>query len=72
MGKEGILLRLVEAMNLIDKDNGARAVLPGAIGIAHDLLDFLDAGQHRGTPMKLALVRAMILARVVLPVPGGP
>ena len=48
MGQKGILLRFVEAMNLVDEDDGARAVLAGAVGIAHDLLDFLDAGEHGG------------------------
>ncbi len=46
--QEGILLRFVEAMNFVDEDDGARAVLAGAVGIAHDLLDFLDAGEHGG------------------------
>jgi len=46
--QEGILLRFVEAMNFVDKNDGARAVLAGAVGIAHDLLDFLDAGEHGG------------------------
>ena len=48
MGQEGILLRFVETVNLVDEDDGAGAVLAGAIGIAHHLLDFLDAGHHRG------------------------
>ena len=46
--EEGILLRFVEAVNFVDEDDGARAVLAGAVGIAHDLLDFLDAGEHGG------------------------
>jgi hypothetical protein len=46
--EECILLRFVEAMNFVDEDDGARAVLAGAVGIAHDLLDFLDAGEHSG------------------------
>ena len=46
--QEGILLRFVEAVNFVDEDDGARAVLAGAIGIAHDLLDFLDAREHGG------------------------
>ena len=33
-------------MNLIDEHDGARAVLTGALGIGHHLLDFLDAGKH--------------------------
>src|SRR5271157_2882566 len=46
--QEGVLLRLVEAMNFVDEDDGARAVLAGAVGVGHDLLDFLDAGEYRG------------------------
>src|SRR5580693_4444072 len=46
--KESILLRFVEAVDLVDKDDGPRAVLAGAVGIAHDLLDFLDASEHGG------------------------
>ena len=46
--KESVLLRFVEAMNFVDEDDGARAVLAGAVGVAHDLLDFLDAGENRG------------------------
>ena len=46
--QEGILLRFVEAVNFVDEDDGARAVLAGAVGIAHHLLDFLDAGEHGG------------------------
>ncbi len=43
-----ILLRLVEAMNFVDEDDGARAILAGAIGVSHNLLDFLDAREHGG------------------------
>ena len=46
--QKGILLRFVEAVDFVDEDDGARAVLAGALGIAHDLLDFLDAGEHGG------------------------
>ena len=46
--EKGILLRFVEAVNLVDENDGAGAVLAGAVGIAHDLLNFLDAGEHGG------------------------
>src|ERR1019366_9535566 len=46
--EEGILLRFVEAVNFVDEDNGARAVLAGGGGLAPDLLDFLDAGEDGG------------------------
>src|SRR5262252_3990699 len=47
MGKKGVLLRLVETMNFVDKDDRAGAVLTCAVGVRHDLLDFLDPGKHR-------------------------
>src|ERR1700691_2648623 len=35
--KESILLRFVEAVNFVHEDDGARAIVAAAIGIAHDL-----------------------------------
>ena len=35
--KKRILLRFIEAMDFVDEDNGARAVLPGPLGIRHHL-----------------------------------
>ncbi len=35
-------------MHFVDEDDGAGAILPRALGIGHDLLDFLDPGEHRG------------------------
>ncbi len=35
-------------MDLVDEDDGPGAVLARPLGIGHHLLDFLDAGQHRG------------------------
>ena len=58
MRQERVLLRLVEAVNLVDEDDGARAILPRALGIGHDLLDFLDAGQHGGELDELRLGHA--------------
>ncbi len=48
MRQKSILLRFVEAVNFVDKDDSARAILASAVGVAHDLLDFLDAGEHGG------------------------
>ena len=42
-------------MNLVDEYDGPRAVLPRPFGIGHDLLDFLDPGQHRGKLDELRL-----------------
>ena len=43
-----VLLRLVEAMNFVDEDDGARAILARPLGIGHHLLDLFDPGQHGG------------------------
>ncbi len=48
VGKEGVLLRLVEAMDLVDEEDGARAVVRGFFRVDHDLLDLLDAGEDGG------------------------
>ena len=53
--QERILLRLVEAVNLVDEDDGPRAVLPRAFGVGHDLLDFFDPGEHGGELDELRL-----------------
>ncbi len=44
--KKCVLLGLVEAMNFVDENHGASAVLPRSLGVGHDLLDFLDPGEH--------------------------
>ena len=46
--EESVLLGFVEAMDFVDEDDRARAVLAGAFGIGHHLLDFLDAREHGG------------------------
>jgi hypothetical protein len=46
--EEGVLLRFVEAVNLVDEDEGAGAVLAGALRVGHDLLDLFDSGKHGG------------------------
>ena len=53
--KERVLLRLVEAMNLVDEDDGPRAVLLRPFGVGHDLLDLFNPGQHRGELNELRL-----------------
>ncbi len=47
IGKERILLRLVEAVNLIDEENRARMHLGGARGVHHYLLDLFNAAGNR-------------------------
>ena len=56
--KERILLGLVEAVDFVDEHNRAGAVLLGALGVGHHLLDFLDAGQHGGELDELGLGHA--------------
>ncbi len=48
IGEKCILLGLVEAVNLIDKENGPRSEAGGFLRVRHHLLDLLDAAQHRG------------------------
>ena len=48
VGEEGVLLGLVEAMDLVDEEDGARAEAGGFLGLDHDLLDLLDAGEDGG------------------------
>ena len=46
--QERILLRFVEAMNLVDEDDRATTgAAPPILRRGHDLFDFLDARQHR-------------------------
>ncbi len=48
VGQERVLLRLVEAVDLVDEEDGAaRHLAPGLLGLGHHRLDFLDAGQDR-------------------------
>ena len=46
VGQEGVLLGFVEAVDLIDEEDGAGAEAGGLFGVDHDLLDLLDAGEH--------------------------
>ena len=46
--EEGVLLRLVEAVNLVyEQDRALASQTPGPLGGRHDFLDVLDAGEHR-------------------------
>ena len=42
------MLRFIETVNLINKDNGPRAVLARSLRIRHNLLDLFDPGKHSG------------------------
>jgi hypothetical protein len=48
VGEEGVLLGLVEAMDLVYEQDGARMEAGGLFGGDHDLLDLLDAGHDGG------------------------
>ena len=48
VGQKGVLLGLVEAVNLIDEEDGARMHLGGLRGGDHHLLDLLDAAHDGG------------------------
>ena len=48
VGEEGVLLGLVEAVDLVDEEDGAGAVGGGLFGVDHDLLDLFDAGEDGG------------------------
>ena len=70
-----VLLRLVEAVNLVDEHDGAAARRAAPrFGGGHDLADLLDAGEHRAErdEVRPASSSATMRASVVLPVPGGP
>ena len=55
VGQKGVLLRLVEAVDLVDEENGAAAQAAQRLGVGHHGLDFLDAAQHRAEGDELAL-----------------
>jgi len=43
--EEGVLLSFVEAVNFVDKNDGALGGVGFALGLGHDLFDFLDAAE---------------------------
>ena len=63
IGQKRILLRLVEAMDFVDKEDRAPPEFPQALGIGHHGFDFLNAGQHGAEGQKLALRHARDDAR---------
>jgi len=69
-----VLLRLVEAMDLVDEQDGALVgQLPQLAGLLDDLAQLDDAAGYRGDRDEAGLrFCAAIAASVVLPVPGGP
>ncbi len=48
VGQKGVLLGLVEAVNLVDEEDGAGVHLRGLRGGRHHLLDLLDAAHDGG------------------------
>ena len=70
--QEAVLLGAVEAVDLIDEQEGALAVAPALRGL-EDLAQVGDAGEHRRQGSKCRSVcSASRRAIVVLPQPGGP
>jgi len=69
VGKKGVLLRLVEAVDLVDEEDSARAVACCLLSLDHHLLDSLDSAQDGGEldEGRLGALRDD-LPRVVLPV----
>jgi hypothetical protein len=55
MRQERILLRLIEAMNLVDEHDRPGPILPCPLRVSHDLLDLFDPGEHRREFNKLRL-----------------
>ncbi len=41
-----VLLGLIEAMDFVNKDDGARSILPSSFSLRHYLFDFFDADEH--------------------------
>ena len=73
VGQEGVLLGFVEAMDLVDEEDGARAEVRAFSASTMTCLISLMPERTAENWMKVArVVSAMILARVVLPTPGGP
>ena len=69
--QEGVLLCLIESVNLVHEENRAAAHAPQALRIGHHRLDFLDPAQHRAERNKLAARRARDqVGQRRLPYPG--
>ena len=54
MWQKSVLLGAIEAMNLIDEQDGTRAVSAGFFRVGHHLLDFFDPGKHGGKLYELS------------------
>ena len=69
-----VLLRLVEAVHLVEKQHRGGAARGGLTRLLDRLADFLDAGLHRRQCDEAARCERCAIRRasVVLPVPGGP
>src|SRR5207245_1184184 len=44
--KKCVLLSFIEAMNLVNENNRASAILPRPLRVGHHLFDFFDPGKH--------------------------
>ena len=58
MGQEGILLALVEAMNLIHKEQGTHTAKLVVSGLIDSRTDFLDTRGHRREALDFSMTIA--------------
>ena len=74
VGEEAVLLRAVEAVDLVDEKQRAAALLAPRLGAVEGFAQILDAGEDRRELLELELdvSSASRRATVVLPEPGGP
>ena len=72
--EQGVLLRLVEAMDLVDEEDRPSVAALAFPGLVDGRPNLAHAGEDRGERDELrSMLRSAIRrARVVLPVPGGP
>ncbi len=73
-GQEAVLLGAVEAVHLVDEQQGALAGVAPAPGVFEGALEVGDAGEHGRERRRSAARRRAASSRaiVVLPTPGGP
>src|SRR5436190_14084640 len=55
VGQKRVLLRLVEAMNLVGEEDGAASEAPAALRLTNDLAHSRDAFRYRGERNELAI-----------------
>jgi hypothetical protein len=71
-GQQGVLLGLVEAVDLVEEEDRAAAAGPALAGAGDDLADLGAAVQADSSSNAASACWAASRASVVLPAPGGP